>query len=71
MPSRPLDLEVVHRGRHEDTFQATGDLDNHQWLESELRGWLRANRWAPARWNEFELRVREVKGWTVLATVRA
>jgi len=70
MPSRPLDLEVVHRGRHEATFQATGDPSNHPWLENELRGWLRANRWHSARWNEFEMRVRNAGEGKIQAVVR-
>src|SRR6185437_13773881 len=35
-----LDLEVLHRNRHEDTFQAAGDPKDAAWLKKELRGWL-------------------------------
>ena len=71
MPALPLDLEVLRRGRPEDTFQTAGDPDDAAWLQGRLRDWLRGRKWSPALWGEFELVARKAGTWTKLATVRA
>jgi hypothetical protein len=53
-----LDLEVLRKNRHEDTFQASGDADDARWLELELARWLTAHKWQRSRWGEFELVAR-------------
>lgn len=71
MAVRELDLEVL-RGRNvEEKFQADGDPKDARWLEQELRSWLRANRWDPSRWREFELVARQHGRSDRLARVRA
>ncbi len=71
MAVRTLDLQVLHRGRNQDVFQASGEPADAAWLASQLRGWLELNRWKPARWDEFELVAFETKTWKRLARVRA
>lgn len=66
-----LDLEVLHRNRHEDTFQASGDADDARWLELELAKWLTAHKWQRSRWGEFELVARPAGRGRQLAKVRA
>ena len=66
-----LDLEVLRKHRHEDTFQATGDPGDGAWLQKRLREWLTGHRWAEGRWGEFELVARKAGHWTQLAKVRA
>ena len=65
-----LDLEVLHRGRHEDAFQAAGDPHDPAWLQKQLRGWLAGRKWAESRWGEFELVARAAGEWKQLAKVR-
>jgi hypothetical protein len=71
MAVRTLDLEVMHRGRREDTFQVSGDAGDAGWLSGQLRGWLELKRWSEPRWGEFELIAREAGTWKQLAKVRA
>jgi hypothetical protein len=66
-----LDLDVMRRNRHEDTIQATGNPGNADWLQKQLRGWLRGHGWAEGRWNEFELIARPAGQGKKLAKVRA
>jgi hypothetical protein len=66
-----LDLEVLCKGRHEATFQASGDPGDADWLQRRLREWLRGHKWQESRWGEFELTAREAGTWTLLGTVRA
>lgn len=66
-----LDLEVLHRSRHEDTFQAEGDPADAGWLQARLREWLRARKWHGSRWGEFELIARPAGRGKQLAKVRA
>jgi hypothetical protein len=66
-----LDLEVLHRSRHEDTFQASGDPRNAGWLQGELTGWLAARKWHQSRWGEFELVARPAGKNKPVAKVRA
>jgi len=68
---RPLDLTVLRNGRPADTFQATGDPEDHPWLESELRGWLIGRKWNGAHWSQFELVAREAGRARIFAKVRA
>lgn len=70
MPARPLDLEVLRKNRHEDTFQATGPTDA-AWLQLQLREWLTGHKWSPGRWGEFELIARPAGEGKQLAKVRA
>jgi hypothetical protein len=70
-PPLTLDLEVMRRNRHEDTFQATGNPGNADWLRSQLRGWLTGHRWHEGRWGEFELIARPAGHGKQLAKVRA
>lgn len=65
-----LDLEVLHRNRHEDTFQAAGDPEDAAWLKKELRGWLKLRKWHESRWGEFELVARKAGRWDTFARVR-
>jgi hypothetical protein len=71
MPARPLDLEVLRKNRHEDTFQATGDPGDAAWLEGRLREWLAAHKRPVSRWGEFELVARGAGQWKQIAKVRA
>jgi hypothetical protein len=66
-----LDLEVMRRNRHEDTFQATGNPDDATWLQKRLREWLTGHKWATGRWGEFELIARPAGQGKQLAKVRA
>ena len=66
-----LDLEVLRKNRHEDTFQATGDPGEPGWLQKQLRGWLAGHKWHASRWGEFELVARPAGQWKQLAKVRA
>ena len=66
-----LDLEVLHRNRHEDTFQATGDPREAGWLQGRLQEWLTAHKWQRSRWGEFELIARPAGRGRQLAKVRA
>ena len=65
-----LDLEVLRKNRHEDTFQASGDPDPG-WLRERLQEWLTARKWARSRWGEFELVARPAGKGKQLAKVRA
>ena len=73
MPPPPitLDLEVMRRNRHEDTFQVTGYPSDAAWLQRQLRGWLTGHRWHEGRWGEFELIARPAGQGKQLAKVRA
>ncbi len=66
-----LDLEVLHRSRHEDTFQAEGDPGDPAWLRRQLQGWLSGHKWHETRWREFELVARPAGRGGQLAKVRA
>lgn len=66
-----LDLEILHRRRHEDTFQADGDPRDPAWLRGQLRDWLSGHKWAEVRWREFELVARPAGRGKQLAKVRA
>ena len=70
MPDRRLDLEVLHKNRHEDEFQVTGDPVDAGWLQARLRDWLAAHKWHAARWSEFELVARPAGQSRPLAKVR-
>lgn len=59
MAARPLDLEVLHRGRPEDTLQASADPMDPGALTKLLRGWLTTHKWDKGRWREFELVARD------------
>lgn len=69
-PPYPLDLEVLHGKRHEETFQATGDPGDPDWLKKQLRGWLKAEKWHRDRWGEFWLVARPAGQWKKLAKVQ-
>ena len=66
-----LDLEVLRKNRHEDTFQVTGDPADAGWLAGRLREWLAAHKWHASRWGEFELIARPAGRGKQLAKVRA
>lgn len=66
-----LDLEVLRRNRHEDTFQADGDPDDPAWLRKQLTGWLTGHKWHETRWGEFEMVARPAGRGKQLAKVRA
>jgi hypothetical protein len=66
-----LDLEVLHRSRLEDTFQASGDPREAGWLRERLQEWLTAHKWQRSRWGEFELIARPAGRGRQLAKVRA
>ena len=66
-----LDLEVLHRGRHEDTFQVSGNPGEAGWLRERLQEWLAAHKWQRARWGEFELVARPAGKGKQVAKVRA
>ena len=66
-----LDLEVLHRSRHEDTFQASGDPGEAGWLRERLQEWLTARKWHRSRWGEFELVARPAGRGKQLAKVCA
>jgi hypothetical protein len=70
MASRPLDLQVLRKGRHEDAFRETGNPEDTAWLQGQLRRWLRDNRWAESRWTEFELVVRKAGTGKPVAKVK-
>ena len=71
MAARQLDLDVFRKNRHEDTFQTAGDPTDTDWLEAELRGWLRSHKWHPSRWGEFELVARQAGRGDKFVRVRA
>lgn len=66
-----LDLEVLRKNRHEDTFQADGDPRDPAWLRGQLRSWLSGRKWHASRWGEFELIARPAGRGDRLAKVRA
>jgi hypothetical protein len=66
-----LDLEIMHRGRREDRFQAAGNPKDAAWLAERLREWLAAHKWQQSRWGEFELIARPAGRGKQLARVRA
>lgn len=70
MTARNLDLEVLRRGRPEDSFQAAGDPEDIAWLQARLKGWLQAGRWDPALWGDFEIWAREAGKSRPIAKVR-
>jgi Holliday junction resolvase-like predicted endonuclease len=65
-----LDLEVLRKNRHEDTFQAAGDPQDVAWLQRQLGKWLTDRKWATSRWGEFELIARPAGRGKQLAKVR-
>jgi hypothetical protein len=71
MPNRDLELEVLHRSRHEDYLHVFADPESNRSMAQQLRGWLTANRWDEGRWPEFELLVRYEGERTVRKRVRA
>jgi len=71
MAARALDLDVLRKNRHEDTFQVTGDADDSAWLQRQLRGWLQGHKWAESHWGEFELIARVAGRGDKLGKVRA
>lgn len=66
-----LDLEVLRKGRPEDTFEAEAGPDQPAYLQALLRSWLSDNKWDRGRWGEFEMLVREAGRYKVLAKIRA
>jgi hypothetical protein len=68
---RPLDVEVVRKGRPEARFQVTADADDYPVLRETLRGWLTGHGWSEGRWAEFELKVRFAGEHKVRTIVRA
>ena len=71
MTRRPLELEVLRSGKHEDRFDAHGDPEDLQWMSARLQGWLQRNHWHTARWVEFEIVSREKSGGRVLTRTGA
>lgn len=71
MAPRPLELEVLRKGKHEDRFDAHGDPEDLQWMTGRLRGWLQRNHWHEARWVEFEIVSREKDGGRILTRTGA
>lgn len=71
MPDRNLELEVLHRSRHEDYLHVFADPDSNRSMGTFLRDWLRANGWDQGRWAEFELLVRHEGERMVRKRVRA
>lgn len=70
MTARALDLEVLHRGRPVDEFQAQGDPEDPVWLQGRLKGWLEARKWDSGRWGEFEIVARDAGKSKQLAKAR-
>ena len=62
-----LDLQILHRGRAEDRFDADGDPEDITWLAGKLEGWLQRNWWHENRWVEFEIVARR-RGETRILT---
>ena len=71
MTARALDLEVLRRGRPEDSFQAHGDPEDHLWLQERLKGWLTAGKWDEGLWGQFEIVARDAGKPRQLAKARA
>jgi hypothetical protein len=71
MPERNLELEVLHRSRHEDYLHVFADPDSNRSMREYLTGWLSANGWDRGRWGEFELAVRYEGEWLVRKRVKA
>jgi hypothetical protein len=69
--ARPLDLEVLRKGRPVDTFQANGDPQDPAWLQKRLQGWLEAEKWDRSLWSDFEIIARDAGKSRQLAKVRA
>ena len=66
-----LDLDILRKGRREDTFQATGNPRDAGWLQDRLTTWLADHKWGRSRWGEFELIARPAGQGKKLAKVRA
>ena len=73
MAERALEFEVARKGRPVENgrFNAVADIDDAEALRTILRTWLAGEKWAEARWSEFELRVRPAGAWRFKTTVRA
>lgn len=70
MPKRDLELEILRKGRHEDTIDAYADPASKSELRDYLTGWLEGHKWSKGRWDEFELIARDAGTWRQLAKVR-
>jgi|HubBroStandDraft_6_1064221.scaffolds.fasta_scaffold2643989_2 hypothetical protein len=69
MAARPLDLQILHRGRPIDTVQGDLDPQDPSALAGRLKGWLAANKWDEGRWREFEIIARDAGKSKQLAKV--
>ena len=71
MPRRDLELEILRRGRHEDSIAVFADPDSKRELREALVSWLEGHKWSRGRWSEFEAVARDAGTWRQLAKVRA
>jgi hypothetical protein len=70
MPKRPLDLEILRKGRREAVLSVEAEPADARALGDALRGWLAGNGWDEGRWREFELIARPAGEGRALARVR-
>jgi hypothetical protein len=51
-----LDLQIRQHNRQQAVLEIEGDPEDLDWLQYQLRNWLKANKWPERRWNEFTIR---------------
>jgi hypothetical protein len=66
-----VDLQVIANGTQRGSFTATGDPEDIDWLQYQLRSWLRREHYPERRWREFEIRSRRPREMRVVKTARA
>ncbi len=70
MAPKQLDIEIRRKGRKEDTLSVFADPGDTRTLRGYLLDWLASNKWAEARWGEFELIAFNAGTWKRVAKVR-
>jgi hypothetical protein len=66
-----VELQVVAGGTQRGRFTATGDPEDIDWLQYQLRNWLRTNHWPERQWRNFEIKSRRPREFGVIKTVKA
>ena len=71
MNPRPLEVQILRKGRKEDVLDVTADPADTIALRALLTDWLRGHGWAEGHWAEFELVAFDAGTWKRVAKVRA